>query len=105
MNKESKKRLGFNLEKPLVAKDRGGLGISSLYAMNRGLLLKWVWRFVTQKNTLWARVIQALHGVDGRIGTSLKGGQRSCWMSIIQEVEDAEGTTTDDDSIEATVTA
>ncbi|GJX33271.1 hypothetical protein Tco_0243126 [Tanacetum coccineum] len=54
------------------APNRGGLGISSLYAMNRGLLLKWVWRFVTQKNTLWARVIQALHGVDGRIGTSLK---------------------------------
>ncbi|GJX61884.1 RNA-directed DNA polymerase, eukaryota [Tanacetum coccineum] len=28
----------------------------------------------------------SLHGVDGRIGTSLKGGQRSCWTSIIQEV-------------------
>ncbi|GJS93676.1 hypothetical protein Tco_0800644 [Tanacetum coccineum] len=75
-----------NWKKAFVAKNRGGLGISSLYAMNKGLLLKWVWRFVTQKNTLWARVIQALHGVDGRIGTSLNGGQRSCWTSIIQEV-------------------
>ncbi|GJZ87560.1 RNA-directed DNA polymerase, eukaryota [Tanacetum coccineum] len=80
-----KKRLG-NGKKLMLARNRGGLGISSLYAMNRGLLLKWVWRFVTQKNTLWARVIQALHGVDGRIGTSIKGGQRSCWTSIIQEV-------------------
>ncbi|GKB78475.1 RNA-directed DNA polymerase, eukaryota, reverse transcriptase zinc-binding domain protein [Tanacetum coccineum] len=83
---KSKKASWVNWKKALVAKNRGGLGISSLYAMNRGLLLKWVWRFVTQKNTLWARVIQALHGVDGRIGTSLKGGQRSCWTSIIQEV-------------------
>ncbi|GJS40099.1 hypothetical protein Tco_0565142 [Tanacetum coccineum] len=83
---KSKKASWVNWKKAIVAKDRGGLGISSLYAMNRGLLLKWVWRFVTQKNTLWARVIQALHGVDGRIGTSLKGGQRSCWTSIIQEV-------------------
>nr|GEX18061.1 RNA-directed DNA polymerase, eukaryota, reverse transcriptase zinc-binding domain protein [Tanacetum cinerariifolium] len=75
-----------NWKKSLVAKDRGGLGISSLYAMNKGLLLKWVWRFVSQKNTLWARVIQALHGVDGKIGTMLKCGHRSCWTSIIQEM-------------------
>nr|GEZ69772.1 RNA-directed DNA polymerase, eukaryota [Tanacetum cinerariifolium] len=83
---KSKKATWVNWKKVLVAKDRGGLGISSLYAMNRGLLLKWVWRFVSQKNTLWARVIQALHGVDGKIGTLLKGGHRSCWTSIIQEM-------------------
>nr|GEX79930.1 RNA-directed DNA polymerase, eukaryota [Tanacetum cinerariifolium] len=79
-------RLTLIKSKALVAKDRGGLGISSLYVMNRGLLLKWVWCFVSQKNTLWAGVIQALHGVDGKIGTMLKGGHRSCWTSIIQEM-------------------
>nr|GEX96639.1 RNA-directed DNA polymerase, eukaryota, reverse transcriptase zinc-binding domain protein [Tanacetum cinerariifolium] len=83
---KSKKATWVNWKKSLVAKDRGGLGILSLYAMNRGLLLKWVWRFVSQKNTLWAIVIQALHGVDGKIGTMLKGGHRSCWTSIIQEM-------------------
>nr|GEZ92023.1 RNA-directed DNA polymerase, eukaryota [Tanacetum cinerariifolium] len=27
-----------------TAKDKGGLGVDSLYALNRGLTLKWVWR-------------------------------------------------------------
>nr|GEW25655.1 RNA-directed DNA polymerase, eukaryota [Tanacetum cinerariifolium] len=49
----SKKTSWVSWKKALASKDRGGLGISSLYAMNRGLLLKWVWRFVTQKNSLW----------------------------------------------------
>ncbi|GJV29826.1 RNA-directed DNA polymerase, eukaryota, reverse transcriptase zinc-binding domain protein [Tanacetum coccineum] len=82
----SKKATWVNWKKALAAKDRGGLGISSLYAMNRGLLLKWVWRFVTQKNSLWSRVIQALHGDNGKIGAALKGGYRSCWTSITQEI-------------------
>ncbi|GJY85444.1 RNA-directed DNA polymerase, eukaryota, reverse transcriptase zinc-binding domain protein [Tanacetum coccineum] len=71
----------------LIKSDRGRVGISkSLLRLNKGLLENGLGLFITQKNTLWARVIQALHGVDGRIGTSLKGGQRSCWTSIIQEV-------------------
>ncbi|GKE93029.1 hypothetical protein Tco_1574124, partial [Tanacetum coccineum] len=35
---KSKKTSWVNWKNALVAKDRGGLGISSLYAMNRGLL-------------------------------------------------------------------
>ncbi|GKD38865.1 RNA-directed DNA polymerase, eukaryota, partial [Tanacetum coccineum] len=30
----------------LTDKKRGGLGVSSLYALNRGLMLKWVWKFL-----------------------------------------------------------
>nr|GEV55876.1 RNA-directed DNA polymerase, eukaryota [Tanacetum cinerariifolium] len=29
----------------LIAKDVGGLGVSSLFALNRALMFKWVWRF------------------------------------------------------------
>ncbi|GKD67592.1 hypothetical protein Tco_1321682 [Tanacetum coccineum] len=49
----------------LTAKDNGGLGVSSLYALNRGLMMKWVWRFYNQKTSLWANVIKAIHGEDG----------------------------------------
>nr|GEW14517.1 hypothetical protein [Tanacetum cinerariifolium] len=50
----------------------GGLGVSSLYALNRGLMLKWVWRFYSQKTSLWARVIKAIYGDDGKVGKALE---------------------------------
>nr|GEV55637.1 RNA-directed DNA polymerase, eukaryota, reverse transcriptase zinc-binding domain protein [Tanacetum cinerariifolium] len=82
----SKKTSWVSWKKALASKDRGGLGISSLYTMNRGLLLKWVWRFVTQNNSLWNRVIQALHGKTGKIGVVAKDGNKSCWMVIVHEI-------------------
>ncbi|GJQ93922.1 putative reverse transcriptase domain-containing protein [Tanacetum coccineum] len=36
----------------LKSKDTGGLGVSSLYAINRGLLVKWIWRFFSQDGVL-----------------------------------------------------
>nr|GEX72117.1 hypothetical protein [Tanacetum cinerariifolium] len=50
----------------LAAKDIGGLGVSSLFALNQGLMFKLVWRFFSQKNLLWVRVVKALHGDDGK---------------------------------------
>ncbi|GJR73959.1 RNA-directed DNA polymerase, eukaryota, reverse transcriptase zinc-binding domain protein [Tanacetum coccineum] len=81
----SKKATWVNWKKALLSKERGGLGVSSLYAMNRGLLFKWIWRFCTQGNTLWARIIKAIHGVDGRIGVNSRVGITSCWTSITKE--------------------
>nr|GFC64860.1 RNA-directed DNA polymerase, eukaryota [Tanacetum cinerariifolium] len=43
--------------KVLASKEKGGLGVSSYYALNRALLLKWVWRFVSQDGSLWAHII------------------------------------------------
>nr|GFA02544.1 RNA-directed DNA polymerase, eukaryota [Tanacetum cinerariifolium] len=40
----SKKASWVQWNKVLVPKDNGGLGVSSLYALNRGLMFKWVWR-------------------------------------------------------------
>nr|GEU49601.1 RNA-directed DNA polymerase, eukaryota [Tanacetum cinerariifolium] len=82
----SKKATWINWKKALASKERDGLGISSLYAMNRGLLLKWIWRFVTQKKTLWTRVIQAIHGVDGKLGVNTRRRHNSCWTAIVQEL-------------------
>nr|GEU41664.1 RNA-directed DNA polymerase, eukaryota [Tanacetum cinerariifolium] len=47
--------------KVLASKNQGGLGVSSFYALNRALLVKWVWRFLSHDNSLWARVIYAMH--------------------------------------------
>ena len=56
----------------LASKDKGGLGVSSLYALNRGLLCKWVWSFFSQNDSLWTNVIKVIHGVDGKMGKIVK---------------------------------
>nr|GEW39882.1 RNA-directed DNA polymerase, eukaryota [Tanacetum cinerariifolium] len=49
-------------DKILASKENGGLGVSSFHALNRALLLKWVWRFIFQDGSLCFRVIQAFYG-------------------------------------------
>ncbi|GJS03718.1 RNA-directed DNA polymerase, eukaryota [Tanacetum coccineum] len=68
----SKKSIWVKWSKVLCSKEKGGLGVSSLYALNRALMCKWVWRFTTQKNLLWTRVIKAIHGEDGKNGSGFK---------------------------------
>nr|GFB01423.1 RNA-directed DNA polymerase, eukaryota, reverse transcriptase zinc-binding domain protein [Tanacetum cinerariifolium] len=51
----------------MASKDAGGLGVASLFALNRGLMFKWVWRFITQKNSLWAKVITAIMAMMERL--------------------------------------
>nr|GEU52874.1 RNA-directed DNA polymerase, eukaryota [Tanacetum cinerariifolium] len=38
------------------------LGVSSFHALNRALLLKWVWHFISQDGSLWFNVINAMYG-------------------------------------------
>ncbi|GJZ49884.1 RNA-directed DNA polymerase, eukaryota, reverse transcriptase zinc-binding domain protein [Tanacetum coccineum] len=83
----SKKSIWVKWSKVLCSKEKGGLGVSSLYALNRALMCKWVWRFTTQKNLLWTRVIKAIHGEDGKNGSGFKVGYKSIWRIILQEVE------------------
>nr|GEZ00722.1 RNA-directed DNA polymerase, eukaryota [Tanacetum cinerariifolium] len=70
-------------DKILAFKENGGLGVSSFHALNRALLLKWVWRFISQDGLLWFRVIQALYGppiVSHPVSLS------SNWCSIVREL-------------------
>ncbi|PWA92916.1 hypothetical protein CTI12_AA075670 [Artemisia annua] len=50
----------FSWDKVLASKKNGSLGVSNFHALNQALLLKWVWRFISQDGSLWYRVIQAL---------------------------------------------
>ncbi|GJS50108.1 retrovirus-related pol polyprotein from transposon TNT 1-94 [Tanacetum coccineum] len=60
-----------NWKNVLASKEKGGLGVSSFYALNRALIFKWVWRFRTRPNSLWYRAIMAIHGQDGKLDISV----------------------------------
>nr|GEZ54084.1 RNA-directed DNA polymerase, eukaryota [Tanacetum cinerariifolium] len=70
--------------KVLASKKRGGLGVLSFFALNRALLLKWVWRFISQDGSLWSRVIRALYGpkIDVHPTHTL-----SNWCAIVRELQ------------------
>ncbi|GJY01772.1 hypothetical protein Tco_0359924, partial [Tanacetum coccineum] len=51
------------------------------------LLFKWVWRFRTQRSSLWARVIKEIHGEDGKLGKNVKHSHPSIWLDIVREME------------------
>nr|GEX20477.1 nucleotide-binding alpha-beta plait domain-containing protein [Tanacetum cinerariifolium] len=63
------------------------LGSMPIYHMSLFKVPKKVWRFITQGSSLWARVIKALHGYDGKIGQKVKSCYPSLWLDIIHEVE------------------
>ncbi|GJW31555.1 RNA-directed DNA polymerase, eukaryota [Tanacetum coccineum] len=69
--------------KVLASKKYGGLGVSSFYALNRALLFRWVWRFLSHDNSLWFRFISAMHGSSFQTRSSF---HCSNWLSIIREV-------------------
>ncbi|GJY71587.1 RNA-directed DNA polymerase, eukaryota [Tanacetum coccineum] len=70
--------------KVLSAKKFGGLGVSSFFALNRALLFKWAWRFISDDNSLWYRVISAIHGPNLQVRSS---APRSLWCAIIREIQ------------------
>nr|GEW60537.1 RNA-directed DNA polymerase, eukaryota [Tanacetum cinerariifolium] len=71
-------------DKVLASKKNGGFRVSSFPALNRALLLKWVWRFLSQDGSLWYRVIQALYGASFELHPV---NQSSIWCSILREMQ------------------
>nr|GEU59636.1 RNA-directed DNA polymerase, eukaryota [Tanacetum cinerariifolium] len=71
-------------DKVLASKKKGGLGVSSYFALNRALLLKWIWRFVYQDESLWFQVMQAIHGPNI---ASHSDHLNSNWCSILRELK------------------
>ncbi|GJR03674.1 hypothetical protein Tco_0526658 [Tanacetum coccineum] len=52
--------------------------------LNRALLLKWVWRFISGDDSLWCKVIQAIYGSKFDLHVT---DQPSIWCSILREVK------------------
>nr|GEU60727.1 IAA-alanine resistance protein 1 [Tanacetum cinerariifolium] len=81
-----KRAIWIKLSSVMADKLKGGLGVASLYALNRGLLIKWLWRFYSKKLALWVRVVKAIHGEDGNVGSKVLSSTRSCWLNIVNEI-------------------
>nr|GEV36188.1 RNA-directed DNA polymerase, eukaryota, reverse transcriptase zinc-binding domain protein [Tanacetum cinerariifolium] len=83
LNGDERKITWVKWSKVLALKKYGGLGVSSYYAFNRALLFKWVWRFISQVNSLWCRFITSMHGSQL---LKLSLFHSSTWNTIIQEI-------------------
>nr|GEZ20323.1 RNA-directed DNA polymerase, eukaryota, reverse transcriptase zinc-binding domain protein [Tanacetum cinerariifolium] len=74
------------LSRGVLASKYGGLGISSFFAMNRALLSKWVWRFLSETSSLWTRTIKAIHGEKGNLEAHGNITRRSPCLDIVREI-------------------
>nr|GEW02189.1 RNA-directed DNA polymerase, eukaryota [Tanacetum cinerariifolium] len=72
----------------LSSKNNGGLGISSFYALNRALFLKWVWRFLSHDGSLWSQIIRAIHENNIDASVAVKQGAPSLDASFRRLVRD-----------------
>nr|GEV20284.1 RNA-directed DNA polymerase, eukaryota [Tanacetum cinerariifolium] len=83
MQDDEKKITWVKWSKVLASKKHGGLGVSIFYALNRALLFKWVWRFISRDNSLWFRFISAMHGSHILTRSPF---HFSTWNAIIREI-------------------
>ncbi|GJX18526.1 RNA-directed DNA polymerase, eukaryota, reverse transcriptase zinc-binding domain protein [Tanacetum coccineum] len=72
--------------KILASKQKGGLGVSSFFALNRSLLFKWVWRFLSQDASLWHRLIAVLYGNRSPFVHTGSVSSLSPWNCILKEL-------------------
>nr|GEX91650.1 RNA-directed DNA polymerase, eukaryota, reverse transcriptase zinc-binding domain protein [Tanacetum cinerariifolium] len=83
--KEDRKMVLIRWENILASKSKGGLGVSSLYASNRVILFKWIWRLLTHCSSLWANLIKAIHGVKGNLDVSNSKISGFIWQEMVRE--------------------
>ncbi|GJV57301.1 RNA-directed DNA polymerase, eukaryota [Tanacetum coccineum] len=84
-DKVDRKMVWFRWEKFLELKKNIRLGVSSLYATNRALLFKWIWRFLTQCYSLWSSLIKAFHEVKINFDDSQTKISGSIWQELVRE--------------------
>ncbi|KAJ0612278.1 putative RNA-directed DNA polymerase [Helianthus annuus] len=65
-------------------KNRGGLGLSKLGDSNSAFLFKWLWRYQEEGNSMWRRVIDAIHGSMRRWETyPIKARFSGTWSKLV----------------------
>lgn len=83
-----KKITWVSWKKCLASKQLGGLGVGSIFALNLGLLFKWIWRFLSHRTDLWAKVIKNIYGLNGGINEECAhSSSHSTWGAILSSVK------------------
>ena len=80
----SRKMHWVGSEKVTTPKDLGGLGLQSAKGRNTALLAKLNWRFHSESNALWAKVLKFKYGTRQRINSrdESKLPRSSIWRSL-----------------------
>ncbi|GKB10992.1 hypothetical protein Tco_0844915 [Tanacetum coccineum] len=86
IGKSKRKMVWIRWENILASKKNGGLGVSSFFSINRALLFKWLWRFLSQDSSLWSRFIKAIHGEKGAIDTHIYSIKGFVWLDLMRDV-------------------
>nr|GFC50258.1 RNA-directed DNA polymerase, eukaryota, reverse transcriptase zinc-binding domain protein [Tanacetum cinerariifolium] len=73
----------------LTSRDKGGLGVASLYALNRGLMDLAI---LLSKVFFMDKSDQSIHGDDGKLDRDVIIGGQTCWTSIVKEARSLKGT-------------
>ncbi|KAJ0560183.1 hypothetical protein HanRHA438_Chr06g0263371 [Helianthus annuus] len=68
-----------------IPKEDGGIGICKLKRINTTLLTKWVWRFKSENDQLWRKVVEAIH--TSRRNWDFLPTKKCCggvWINIVK---------------------
>ncbi|XP_057443962.1 uncharacterized protein LOC130736132 [Lotus japonicus] len=58
-SEEANKIAWVSWENVCKPKESGGLRVKDLFSFNRGLIGKWIWRYLNEPDSLWCKVIKA----------------------------------------------
>nr|GEV69974.1 RNA-directed DNA polymerase, eukaryota, reverse transcriptase zinc-binding domain protein [Tanacetum cinerariifolium] len=73
--------------KVLAHKSQGGLGVTSLYALNLALIFKCIWIFLSSSSSLWINVIKSIHGNSSALDNQSSSRLRnSTWIGILKAI-------------------
>ena len=68
----------------LINREKGGLNVGSLKALNIVVLAKWWWRFRTEDDTIWKKAIVAIYGDNGALGEVTRPGcGKGVWVKLL----------------------
>nr|XP_009628447.1 uncharacterized protein LOC104118792 [Nicotiana tomentosiformis] len=68
--------------------ETGGLGIKNLRAQNHSLMMKWLWKFAADEQSLWREVVREKYGMKGKWTTKpLAGIKRVAFLVIKRDGE------------------